>query len=112
MEPPPAPTVWTSTIGSWMTRPEISRESVRLTRPPSTTQTSHEVPPMSMPTASPPPDSSAISAAPTAPPAGPDRTLQAPARAASAVGATPPEDFMISGKARPLSSHDCESRSR
>ncbi len=99
----PAPTVWTSTIGSWMTRPAISRESVRRTRPPSTTHTSHEVPPMSMPTASPSPDSLAMSAAPTAPPAGPDSTLQAPARAASAVGATPPDDFMISGSGSPRS---------
>ena len=55
IEPPPAPTVCTSTIGSWITRPPISRESVRRTRPSSTTQTSHEVPPMSKPSALPSP---------------------------------------------------------
>ena len=51
-------------------------------------------------------------AAPTAPPAGPDSTLQAPARAASAAGATPPEDFMTSGSGSPCSVADRGSRSR
>ena len=39
--------------------------------------------------------------APTAPPAGPERTLQAPARAASAAGATPPEDCITNGCGSP-----------
>ena len=39
--------------------------------------------------------------APTAPPAGPESTLQAPARAASAAGTTPPEDCMTSGCGKP-----------
>ena len=88
-------------MGSWITRPPIWRESVRRTRPPSTTQTSQEVPPMSSPTTFPSADSVAKSPAPTAPPAGPERTLQAPALAASAAGATPPDDLMTSGSGRP-----------
>ena len=58
---------------------------------------------MSKPIASPSPLIRASSPAPTAPPAGPERTLQAPARAASAAGTTPPEDCMISGAGRPAS---------
>ena len=57
--------------GAGSTRPPISRESVRRTPPPSTTQTSHDVPPMSRPTAFPSPERPASRPAPTAPPAGP-----------------------------------------
>ena len=59
---------------------------------------------MSKPTTSRSPEIRASSPAPTAPPAGPESTLQAPARAASSAGATPPEDFMISGAGRPSDS--------
>ena len=56
---------------------------------------------MSSPTASPVPESRAKSPAPTAPPAGPERTLHAPCRAASCQGATPPDERMISGSGIP-----------
>ena len=58
---------------------------------------------MSKPIALPSPLAWARSPAPTAPPAGPERTLQAPARAASAAGATPPEDCITSGGGSPPS---------
>ena len=58
---------------------------------------------MSRPSASPSPERRARRPAPTAPPAGPESTLQAPARAASASGATPPEDCMTSGSGSPRS---------
>ena len=58
---------------------------------------------MSKPSALPSPESSASSPAPTAPPAGPESTLQAPARAASAAGATPPEDIITAGSGSPRS---------
>ena len=47
MLPPPAPTVWTSTIGSCSARPAISCSDDWRTTPSSITATSHEVPPMS-----------------------------------------------------------------
>ena len=58
---------------------------------------------MSSPTAFPSAESVASRPAPTAPPAGPESTLQAPARAASAAGATPPDDLITSGSGRPRS---------
>ncbi len=54
----------------------------------------------------------AIRPAPTAPPAGPESTLQAPARAASAALATPPEDCITSGLGRPADSAASPSRPR
>ncbi len=56
---------------------------------------------MSKPRALPSPEILASRPAPTAPPAGPERTLQAPAVAASSAGATPPEDCMTSGCGSP-----------
>ena len=56
---------------------------------------------MSKPIAFPSPLIRARRPAPTAPPAGPERTLQAPARAASAAGTTPPEDCMTTGAGSP-----------
>ena len=56
---------------------------------------------MSKPSALPSPQARARRPAPTAPPAGPERTLQAPARAASAASATPPEDCITSGRGSP-----------
>ena len=55
---------------------------------------------MSRPIASGLPAALASSAAPTAPPAGPESTLQAPARAASAASAVPPEERITSGSAQ------------
>ena len=67
---------------------------------------------MSKPIALPSPLARARSPAPTAPPAGPERTLQAPARAASAAGATPPEDCITSGAGSPPSAAACSSPPR
>ena len=58
---------------------------------------------MSNPSALPSPESRASSPAPTAPPAGPESTLHAPARAASSAGATPPEDIITAGSGSPRS---------
>jgi hypothetical protein len=58
---------------------------------------------MSIPIASPWPDARASSAAPTAPPAGPERTLHAPARAASDASAVPPDERITSGSGSPRS---------
>ncbi len=58
---------------------------------------------MSRPSASPLPDATASRPAPTAPPAGPLRTLQAPPAAAREASVTPPEDCMISGSGMPIS---------
>src|SRR5204862_345512 len=69
IEPPPAPTVWMSTIGSASGRPATSRDAVSRTAPPSTTHTSHDVPPMSKQTRSGRPVRAAMSAAAAAPPA-------------------------------------------
>ena len=52
IEPPPAPTVWTASIGSASGRPAISPLLRSWTLPRSTTHTSHEVPPMSRHSAS------------------------------------------------------------
>ena len=56
---------------------------------------------MSKPSALRSPPARARRPAPTAPPAGPESTLQAPARAASAASATPPEDCITRGRGRP-----------
>ena len=67
---------------------------------------------MSKPSALPSPESRASSPAPTAPPAGPESTLQAPARAASAAGATPPEDSITAGSGKPRPRATSPSRPR
>ena len=67
---------------------------------------------MSKPRALPSPLIRASAPAPTAPPAGPERTLQAPARAASAAGATPPEDCITSGAGSPAAAVASSSRPR
>src|SRR5919198_1167169 len=90
MLPPPAPIVCTSTIGRLSARPPTSRPPPTATLPESATDTSQEVPPMSRPTASPAPASSAIRAAPTAPPAGPEKTLQDAWRGGPEASATHP----------------------
>ena len=63
---------------------------------------------MSSPTASAP----ATRAAPTAPPAGPDSTVQDPWRAAVAALAVPPLDSITSGSGRPAAPARSVSRSR
>jgi hypothetical protein len=73
-----------STIGSASGRPPTSRPAVSRTRPSCTTQTSHDVPPMSKHRRSATPVRSASSAAAAAPPAGPLSTVSAACSAASA----------------------------
>jgi hypothetical protein len=73
MEPPPALTVCTSTIGSLIGTPATTDSVVVCTMPSSTGATSVEVPPMSKVRRSWKPLSPATHAAPTTPPAGPER---------------------------------------
>ena len=58
------------------------------------------------------PDCDAICAAATVPPAGPESTVQAACRAASALGINPPLDCMICGSVRPDSWQRAASRLR
>ncbi len=68
---------------------------------------------MSRPIALPSPQARARRPAPTAPPAGPESTLQAPARAASSAVATPPEDCITTGSRQPCRrAADSPSRAR
>ena len=67
---------------------------------------------MSRPIALPSPEARASRPAPTAPPAGPERTLQAPAAAASSALATPPEDCITSGARQAAASAASPSRPR
>jgi hypothetical protein len=64
-------------------------------------QTSVDVPPMSNEMASPMPAARATRAAPTTPAAGPETNVQAGCAAASEALATPPDERMTSGSARP-----------
>jgi hypothetical protein len=67
---------------------------------------------MSSPTASPDSAASATRADPTAPPAGPDRTVHEPCRAAVAALAVPPLESITSGSGSPASTARSVSRSR
>ena len=67
---------------------------------------------MSKPIALPSPETAESRPAPTAPPAGPERTLQAPALPASGAVATPPEDCMTSGAGSPAAPAASPSLSR
>ena len=67
---------------------------------------------MSRPTTLPSPLADAIRPAPTAPPAGPESTLQAPAVAASSASAMPPEDCITTGRGRPATVAASPSRPR
>ena len=102
MLPPPAPTVCTSTIGSWSARPAIVCSAASRTAPPSITATSHDVPPMSN-------DSTSSCAGQRARrarrrrrprPARRARSMRA-WRAASRALVSPPLERMISGSGRP-----------
>ena len=112
IDPPPAPTVWMSTIASASGRPPTSRPAVSRTAPCSTTQTSHDVPPMSKQTRSVRPLRRATSAAAAAPPAGPESTVNDACRAASSAAARPPLDCMIRGSGSPASLARASSRRR
>ena len=71
IEPPPAPTVWMSTIGSRIGKPPTVRSAVRSALPPTTSDTSVEVPPMSKAIAFSIPARSATRPAPTVAAGGP-----------------------------------------
>ena len=90
-----------STIGSASGRPPISRPALARTRPSSTTQTSHDVPPMSKHKRSGSSRRAESSAAAAAPPAGPLSTVSAAWSAAAPTLVSPPLDCMIAGSGRP-----------
>jgi hypothetical protein len=89
--------VWTSTLGSRIGKPAIVRSVDRSAAPPAIRQTSVDVPPMSNEIASGNPARSAILAAPTTPPAGPESSAHAAWAAASAKLETPPDERSTSG---------------
>jgi hypothetical protein len=112
MEPPPAPTVCTSTLGSRIGRPAIVRTRERSADPSVIRQTSVDVPPMSNAMAFAKPARSATRAAPTTPPAGPDRRAQEACAAASTSEATPPDERITSGSGSRASAQRRPSASR
>ena len=80
MEPPPAPIVTMSTIGSGSGQAPTWPLWVSAIRPPCSRQMSAEVPPISTVTMSPMPHAAAASRAPTTPAAGPDSAVSNGAR--------------------------------
>ena len=80
--------------------PAIRRSDAIAASPPTTSEMSVEVPPMSNGMRSPWPRSRAAYWLPATPPAGPESTPPAASRTASAMVATPPCDWMISTGAR------------
>ena len=101
IEPPPAPTVWMSTVGSRTGSPPTARSAARSAAPPSIRQTSVDVPPMSKESASPKPAARATRAAPTTPPAGPETSTTTGCAAASRASRRPPDERITSGSGRP-----------
>jgi hypothetical protein len=99
MLPPPAPIVFTSTIGVRTGYGPIDPSPASSGAPACTTPTSLLVPPMSSETKSRTPERSAAKRAPITPPAGPDRNNVTGCRAASAADTMPPRDRMMSGGA-------------
>ena len=91
MEPPPAATVLIAIIGARMRTPATDVSNVR-SNPPEYNATSVEVPPMSKPMILLRPASAAVRAAPTIPPAGPDRIASLPWNPLAS--ASPPLDCM------------------
>src|SRR5436305_159489 len=101
IEPPPAPTVCRSTAGSRSGRPATSRSAPSSARPPTISETSVDVPPMSNEIAFSNPARRASRAAPTVPAAGPDRSATAGCAAASSSDATPLDERITNGSGRP-----------
>ncbi len=95
MEPPPAPMVWMSTIGSLSGNGPIMPSLVTSGRPSRTRQMSALVPPTSMEMMSPKPAARPTPTAPTTPAAGPESTVCTGCRTQVAALVTPPSDFMI-----------------
>ena len=91
MEPPPAATVLIAIIGARMRTPATAVSNAR-SNAPSYSATSVEVPPMSKPMIRPMPAIAAVRAAPTMPPAGPDRMASLPWKCRAS--ASPPLDCM------------------
>src|SRR5204863_158731 len=102
-EPPPAPTVCTSTDGNLTGTPPTSRSGTRTACPPGRRQTSVDVPPMSNAIASVKPARRARRPAPTTPPAGPETSSRAGCAAASSAGRTPPDESITTGSGNPAS---------
>ena len=102
MDPPPAPIVWMSTIGSLSGNGPIMPSLVTSGRPSRTRQMSALVPPTSIEMMSPKPAERPTDTAPTTPAAGPDSTVCTGWRTQVAALVTPPSDFMMSsGACRP-----------
>ena len=91
IDPPPAPTVCTSTVGMRSGNPSISDSAVNGTRP-SQRQTSVEVPPISSVMMRSKPALFATRNAPTTPPAGPESNVRTASEPAAAAPALPPFD--------------------
>ena len=102
MLPPPAPTVWMSSIGSRTGSPATVRSVERPAPPPRISETSQLVPPMSKAIASRAPPEASTAATP---PAGPDSSSRAGCAAASASEHRPPLDCISSGSGSPRSRH-------
>jgi len=85
-------------MGTPMGNPAISASPVAVMSP-STRDTSVEVPPMSKAMMRSKPLARALAAAPTTPPAGPDRTVRTGSRAAAAKEVIPPLDCMTKMRA-------------
>src|SRR3954470_4401269 len=95
MDPPPAPTVTTSTIGILEGYAPTEPSVVSVGSPASTTLTSVEVPPPSQVSTLSNPARLERSPAPSAPAAGPDSTVVIGLCTPSSDDSTPPLDFMI-----------------
>ena len=91
MDPPPAATVLIAIIGARIRTPATAVSKAR-SNPPSYNATSVDVPPMSKPMTRSMPAIAAVRAAPTMPPAGPDRIASLPWKPCAS--ANPPFDCM------------------
>ena len=94
IEPPPAPTVTTSIIGIFDGNAPTEPSVVSVGSPSITTDTSVDVPPPSEVSTRSKPATLAISAAPSAPAAGPDSTVVIGWCTTSSADSTPPLDFI------------------
>src|SRR5215217_9655359 len=94
IEPPPAPTVTTSIIGIFDGYAPTEPSVVSVGSPSMTTDTSVDVPPPSLVSTRSNPATCAISAAPSAPAAGPDSTVVIGWCTTSSAESTPPFDFI------------------
>jgi len=102
MEPPPAPIVWMSIIGTCSGQLPMRPSTVTSASPPRMRQTSALVPPTSTEMRSSNPADSPILRAPITPAAGPDSAVWIACVRTTSAPMTPPLDFMIdSGAATP-----------